>query len=409
MSEKKFCILPWTHFASEPTGTVRPCCIATEVIQDGNTSYNLEKHSVKEIFHSGYMKKMRQDFRDGRFPSACSVCKLNEDNGVESKREQHNRWSIQSRNIDLPDFESEPVSPADLQIILSNKCNLKCRSCNGVYSTKWIQESIDRNLFDDSYVKEFKALHVGDKFIESLDSWVSYIRHLEYMGGEPTFQDEFRILTDKIIQTGKAKNIILSFSSNMSISAESILEKLCENFSHVSLNMSLDGIGNRFEYIRHGAKWSVVRGNILSYISLMYKDLAKFSTSVTHTVSWLNAYYVSEFFEEMYNIDPKLRIYINLVHSPEHLNSAHLPVSVKQEIIFKLKSYSELRPIYKIAIENLISHLQGSISDSDLFLHGIQMTKNADVYRQEDYTKVFPEMYELVKSEWSDSKLFKKK
>ena len=34
----------------------------------------------------------------------------------------------------------------DYQLILGNACNLKCRTCNANYSSKWRKESIDRNI-----------------------------------------------------------------------------------------------------------------------------------------------------------------------------------------------------------------------------------------------------------------------
>ena len=88
MNEPRHCSLLWTHLSNEPGGTCRSCCIARERISrpDGS-DYALGEDSIRDIFHSDYMKNLRQEIREGKTPENCATCWIDEDNGKESKRQ----------------------------------------------------------------------------------------------------------------------------------------------------------------------------------------------------------------------------------------------------------------------------------------------------------------------------------
>ena len=140
MSEPKYCSLLWKHISNEPFGHVRTCCIARErVTNSEGEEYTLGETSIREIFHSEYYKNIRQQIRDGERPKNCDACWRDEDNGVKSKRQIYNEYA-KFRYPEI-DYAGEPDMPEDLQIILSTTCNLKCRTCNPNYSSKWVKEA----------------------------------------------------------------------------------------------------------------------------------------------------------------------------------------------------------------------------------------------------------------------------
>ena len=84
---KSMCIVPWVGFSNDPDGTVRACCISKErVTKENGDLYYTQLDNVKDIFHSPYMKQLRQDFIDGKKPKNCEVCWKDEENGYTSKR-----------------------------------------------------------------------------------------------------------------------------------------------------------------------------------------------------------------------------------------------------------------------------------------------------------------------------------
>ena len=56
-----FCVLPWISLEASPIGTVRPCCLAMDEIEDDNgNKYKLANTSLVEIQNSTAMKTLRR-------------------------------------------------------------------------------------------------------------------------------------------------------------------------------------------------------------------------------------------------------------------------------------------------------------------------------------------------------------
>ena len=87
----KICILPWISIETRPVGTARPCCLAKDEITyhdelGGEHKYNLNTHTLEEIYHSRYMQILRRDFLYGEKPKTCQRCWDEEAVGRTSKR-----------------------------------------------------------------------------------------------------------------------------------------------------------------------------------------------------------------------------------------------------------------------------------------------------------------------------------
>ena len=81
------CSLPWTAVETSPNGEARVCCLADNLItQPNGHPYNMSEHSLQDAFQSDYMKKLRQEFLDGKKPSTCNKCWSVEQAGGKSKR-----------------------------------------------------------------------------------------------------------------------------------------------------------------------------------------------------------------------------------------------------------------------------------------------------------------------------------
>src|SRR5260221_14787240 len=55
-----FCIRPFTHLQMEPNGEVKICCIATDVVRDGDRRMNLQVDSLDEIWRSTALTEIRR-------------------------------------------------------------------------------------------------------------------------------------------------------------------------------------------------------------------------------------------------------------------------------------------------------------------------------------------------------------
>ena len=409
MSEPKYCSLLWKHISNEPFGHVRTCCIARERVTDSEgEEYTLGETSIKEIFHSDYYKNIRQAIRDGERPKNCDACWRDEDNGVKSKRQIYNEYA-EFRYPEI-DYAEEPDMPEDLQIILSTTCNLKCRTCNPNYSSKWVKEAEARKM---PYIKESVKVEMDDiensKFWTDLDDWLPHAKYLEVMGGEPFYMKEFKVFANKLIDDDIAKNVHVNLSTNGTTLNKKFLQKMIDNFASVGFNVSIDGIGKRFEYLRHGANWKEVSEN-LDYFHSLTPGIA---IGITVTISSLNVHYLAEFHKTFAERWPNFIIFHNIANFPTWYNPNIFPEECKEDIVAPLLDLGQFREQYQEDIKGIIKHVLTPRTET-VVPYGNEPTDTVeaeiswrwelfktqtvagDKYRKENFREVFNELFQIL-------------
>jgi sulfatase maturation enzyme AslB (radical SAM superfamily) len=396
---KTYCSLPWTHLANEANGILRACCIASEKITgDDGVPLKLQTSSVNEIFHGPYMKKLRKQFRDGEKPQTCNICWSDEANGKTSKRMIYNKMADDHGRV--IDYDAEPGLPDDWQLILNNTCNLKCRTCHPHASSKWIKEAIDRNISFDPIGSQ-KIISNDSAFWNTRDEWMPHVRSLEFMGGEPFFMKEFATVLDEFIDKGYAKNVRIRMSSNCTQRPEKLIERIIDNFAGMAIGLSVDGVGKRFEYLRHPGNWSLAASNLEYFTNLRNSldDRMKFDFGITHTVSLHNIYYIHELHEYLDTLGIEDTVWHNLVYFPPWYQVSILPRAAKDVICNHLRS-KVWREQTLAAVTPLMNHMENSEYDEYLMKRAVKEIKEGDAYRKEDFAATFPEMYKLIEDHW---------
>lgn len=137
----QFCVLPWISLEASPIGTVRPCCLADDEIQDNDGSkFELATADFAAIQTSNHMQDIRTQFLAGHRPETCRKCWNEEDAGRKSKR----MYTLDRLKHSLQDQEwttdAKPLMFLDLK--LGNICNLKCRICGSWSSSSFAVEEI---------------------------------------------------------------------------------------------------------------------------------------------------------------------------------------------------------------------------------------------------------------------------
>jgi organic radical activating enzyme len=351
--------------------------------------------------------------REGKYPSNCNTCWEDESKGKESKRQFYNNLMLNQYNLEL-DWDKEPEQPVDLQIAISNVCNLKCRTCTAVYSSKWVKEAKDRKMSTwtpktRSDVHNFET----SKFWTDIDNWSKSVRRLEIMGGEPFYTKEFKKLVNHLIDNGSSKNISMNLSTNGTIYDDDLLDKILTNFNGLGFNISIDGIEDHFDYIRHGNNWKNVKSNLDKFHTLLTKGQEKYnengrwklSIGVTITISNLNFYYlreIHEFFEKNY---PGFKVWNNSVYFPRYYSTNNIPDKVKNLYLDKisnpekhgLSAWSDEK--YKNDILPIVNHAAEEY-DNDTWRSFVNETMEADAYRKEKFEETFPELFKIVSFAW---------
>jgi MoaA/NifB/PqqE/SkfB family radical SAM enzyme len=393
---KTICMLPWISIETSPVGTARPCCLAREEITkiDGS-KFDLNKDNLETIYHSEYMQNLRQQFRNGGKPETCKLCWDEEEAGRTSKR-IHSRIRLKELYGQIDWENDNPNQLWFLDLKLGNICNLKCRICGSWSSSKWAAEELDYmpKDFDRKQHIAYQWLrqgawprNQGTNFWENLKTLLPNIKYLEFTGGEPwLIQEHFDLLTYAYNQ-GFSKNIDLHYNTNGTQAITPHVD-LFSNFGRVDIAFSVDNVGKRFEYERHGANWEEVNKNI-DFTHEAKKSYKNLTTQLCFTVNIQNVFYLDELLDwaETKGFND---IYFNMLHSPEHMSIRNLTVDAQKLILNKLETTPWKSIKYQREIENIIKFIKnGAGSDGKEFLERMKL---ADVYRKQNFKNTHPEI-----------------
>ena len=301
MTKDTYCTLPFIHSHASVNGTFKPCCNAEGRDQPSTTN----KYTLASWFEGTEMQQLRQDLLDGVRNPMCGRCWRDEDRAGSSIR-----FRMNEKYAHLADTNKPAIKYLDLK--LSNECNLQCRMCDQTQShlinkdielIKASNDTVPTNWQGSTipgYMNKIKPEQYS-----ALLKLIPHIKVLKVTGGEPTIQPEVLELFDECIKQGVAKDIKLNITTNGTKFTRRFLDKISV-FQEVRFNISVDGYGPTYEYIRYPFKWDkfVQRQNELNG----YKDVFKWSYTCV---------------PQMYNIENlhKLQQYCESMNSTLYMNN----------------------------------------------------------------------------------------
>ena len=372
-----FCILPWINQEARTNGEVGVCCVMQETapginLADGNT--------LKDVWDSEWLADLKADFLAGEKPSACFNCWHEEDAGMESKRLRE----LKKFKHHLEDLTHSKPKSMDLK--LGSICNTKCRICTSFASSQWVPEEIERDGDTNQFAHLMGRLgrwpELNNKFWEDIETQIEEVESLEFFGGEPfLIKRHFEIL-QTLVDKGRAKDISISYNTNGSIYPKDYID-LWKQFKSVQVFFSVDGVGERFNYIRHPQQFDEVMENFWKF-----KQHDWLHVNLFYTVGIFNIMYMDEMlnYHTEHNMD--CEIHFNTVYEPKHVSAKALPQNVKQIITNKFKEHTDSR------IQNMLNYMNGEQLDVEQYMpEFVRQTKFSDEYRGESFAKTFPELY----------------
>jgi MoaA/NifB/PqqE/SkfB family radical SAM enzyme len=373
-----FCYSPWTNIDISPTGDITPCCKFQKNYYD--QKFNIQHNSMQEYANSEFITGIKQQFQQDKWPSGCERCRIEEENLIESKRVlDYTRWKNYYDNYDLDSNEFITASLA-----FGNTCNLKCITCSPYSSSRWQKEYVDLYQIDIPHYKFYK-----NNFVKDFVANAPNIVHIDIPGGEPFLSGitEQKELLTHYVQSGQANTISLHYTTNAMIFPDTEWWKLWQHFKEVELQLSIDGIEKRYEYIRFPAEWNTLVDNVARYIA-KEKELANVKLGVSYTVSAYNIYYIDEFFSWCYNVGlPKP--WLGRVHNPVYMRPSVWPQEVKTVIIDQLNNSMHEDTKYW-------SKLMLNTDDSEFFNEFKLRLYKHDNYRKTSFSSTFPELAKYI-------------
>ena len=390
-SQNQMCAHAWSGLHVQPDGTTQLCCnFDGRMLDDSGKEFNIRQHSIKEIVNSQHTKSLRQQFRQGEIPNGCKGCVATENLGGTSKR-QLTRFKLQ--NVwGYIDWESD--TDHNLGFIgghLGNLCNLKCRICDERYSSSIATEKLSSDSVDYKQNPTYLTLlnnnwkHHSKRFYQEIQQ-IPQLRNFEFLGGEPLLVKENLEFMQYLVDNNLSQDCIFEFVTNGTQYPD--VFDCADQFKRLTITLSIDDIGDRFEYQRSGAKWSLVTANLKKFMSNPHLQVG-----VVVTVNIQNVFYLPELI--VWLLDQGISDYdFNMLYKPVWANVKQLTPQAKQLVINKLTN-SGLDSRHLARLNYVLDTIQKSQSTSDGqdFVKNIQLV---DRVRNQNFASVHPEIAEAM-------------
>jgi glutamate-1-semialdehyde 2,1-aminomutase len=240
-----------------------------------------------------------------------------------------------------------------------------------------------------------------DDLLRSSDT----LSRLYITGGEPFINERVEALLDRLVATGAAAHVALELSTNCTHVDPRFVEKL-RKFRKLTLWLSIDAVGDGFEYIRYPARWNVVDRNV-RYL----KQTCGLDCSVPPVIQMYNVLGITDLFR--YCDELGMDFGMNILHEPPRLAIGNLPPRVRAAAAARLMAYhdADCRPDRRPMVHALASHLQGIDRPTDhAALRAFMLfTNDLDATRGQSFRAVHPELVQLMAEdgfEWTDETVY---
>jgi hypothetical protein len=273
---KSFCPAPFKHAYINANNRGYKLCCMSHIIGRWDTESSL-KEQHEEFWSGETMQEIRQSFLDGKMPSPCEWwCGKWEKEGIYHKSDRLDfikRYEIEFKDK-FKDIQwsvehgtEEFKKPIDIDLRPSKKCNLKCRSCNSLWSDKIEKEVLENPEIQGwshwDMVTQSKNAMRKAKQIDYDDPAFDVVSNLDFenvirlnmSGGETLVDPRVFNIIDKVTDAGYAEKMRLHLIVNCTSMPSRIYEQL-KQFREVSFNISVDGVEETDEFLRDGTRWT---------------------------------------------------------------------------------------------------------------------------------------------------------
>jgi radical SAM protein with 4Fe4S-binding SPASM domain len=324
-----FCMIPWIHMHGWPDGRAFPCCLG----EDNHSLGNLKEKSMQEIWNDKPMREMRRNMLADRPSKECTRCYEQESMGFASMRNNTNKHfghHITEVDNTAADGAHPEMKLRYWDVRFSNICNLKCRSCGSIFSSRWYDDDVKLNNGKPLRPRvQFAGKHDMDIW-EQMEPQIPNLDQIYFAGGEPLIMEEHTRILKKLIETGNT-SVRLIYNTNLTelkFKRESVLE-LWKQFKHVCVAASLDDMGERAAVIRSGTDWAQVEQNIRD----LKRECPHIDFMISPTLSVMNIWNFTRFHRYMVEqqfIRPG-DFNLNILQSPPEYRIDILPQTIKEE------------------------------------------------------------------------------
>ena len=258
-----FCMMPWVGVSVDADGSVFPCCRADKNLP---SLANLNDSTLKAAWNSKGLRRLRRDMLEGRRSPECINCYELEEANSQSLRESTNGWFGNYFDVvrsTSPDGAVEAFQLPRLEIRFSNLCNYRCRTCHLGFSSAWYEDAkllhdLRPDLNPSLADRIIRPTKDPQDLLSQVEEILPTVQTIFFSGGESLLMEEHRRILEMLIDR-KMFHVALDYTTNFSVADFKGMNffKTWERFEKVRVAASLDGMGQRAEYLRKGQKWEL--------------------------------------------------------------------------------------------------------------------------------------------------------
>lgn len=451
MSKCTFCPLPWNSINMRNNGDLRICCNTNSYTKNrgimrkkDGTPYNAGKDDWQEARNSDLLKEVRATMMKGEWHPECERCRQEEINGMRSRREYENEdWGQNFGDISLEKVKAYTSEDGTIDTVkqniefmdirYGNFCNLKCRMCGPTDSHQWYEdymklESIDKvkepgftdtggrvGLSKDAKGRwttdAYSWFQDNDLYWNNFEKYAPNSKKLYIVGGEPLIIPEHQESLERLVKSGKSKEIQLEYNTNLTMVPDRLVY-LWEQFKAIRIGVSIDGYGKVFNYQRTPANFDAVYKNMLK---LQNNDKIKLKAWFAYTVTSINVFHLADFMKwkltesglDKFNPlkSPRPVVTHHMCHAPKHYNVKILPKNIKQQVADHYQVHKDwvLQSNFEDKIKNnfikVLNGVEKFMMSEDFSQEWlpkfIDTTKKLDDIRNQNILDVVPEYKDL--------------
>lgn len=284
------CYAPFVSLYFDQLGFVRVCCQNFQ-----HTLGNIVRQSLDEIWNGDRIRQLRTALKNYNFNVGCDYCQWQASEGnYNNFARQFDAWPVES---------TETFWPAQMELSISNTCNLECVMCNGEWSSSIRTRREKLPPLGKVY---------GEAFLADLRKYLPHLKWMKFLGGEPFLTHEYYRIWDMLIEDGlETPCHVTTNGTQFNAKVERILERL-----PVSFSISMDGVTNEtVERVRVNAEFETVRENFRRFHE--YSRRRGTSLVLTYCLMPLNWHEFGDYllFADEWDVE----VCVNTVlHPPEH-------------------------------------------------------------------------------------------
>jgi sulfatase maturation enzyme AslB (radical SAM superfamily) len=239
---KIYCAAPWRGLHIQVDGGISTCCAGNFKLGNINTD------TIESALSHEKLKGIRTKMKSGGLPEEyCKSCIQASRNKIDSERDWHNSLN---KDFDLALADADYQFPVIFDARWNNTCNSACTYCSPVFSSKWssIHNSQESKPVKD-HKEKIKLFFAGNS---------NKLKTVAMVGGEPLLMKENADLLELIPDNVKV-DVISNFSTD--VTKSKVFEKLLKR-PKVNWHISIENVGERYEYVRQGSHWQKLLDNL---------------------------------------------------------------------------------------------------------------------------------------------------